>query len=81
LVIVVLQKKCQVRHPPGDEIYGTSTVGDLLEQGDDPSISNQSIAGGADKVQTLAMYEVDGRKSKMYCQVCAVGAATVFPYE
>ncbi|CAM6102530.1 unnamed protein product [Calypogeia fissa] len=61
--------KCELRHPPGDEIYRTTAGGDGAEQGEDPSISNQNSVGErSGKTQTLSMFEVDGRKSKMYCQ-------------
>ncbi|BBM97999.1 histone acetyltransferase MYST1 [Marchantia polymorpha subsp. ruderalis] len=61
--------KCELRHPPGDEIYHTTSRGDLSSQAEDPSTSNQTrAAGGRGKPQNLSMFEVDGRKSKMYCQ-------------
>lgn len=67
--------KCDLKQPPGNEIYKTTVP--ILEQvtilegtavDDLPTTTGNEIVG-ARKVQNLSMFEVDGRMSKMYCQV------------
>eukprot|EP00246_Nothoceros_aenigmaticus_P002415 TRINITY_DN13296_c0_g1_i3.p1 TRINITY_DN13296_c0_g1~~TRINITY_DN13296_c0_g1_i3.p1 ORF type:complete len:104 (-),score=11.81 TRINITY_DN13296_c0_g1_i3:24-335(-) len=69
------QEKCNWRHPPGNEIYSTSppSYSSSLssECGQSENASNGAgteIFGRDIAVQTLSMFEVDGRKSKIYCQ-------------
>eukprot|EP00850_Spirogloea_muscicola_P009209 SM000051S17569 [mRNA] locus=s51:481171:485350:- [translate_table: standard] len=52
--------KCKSRRPPGKEIYRTTSSASQ-KLGEEPSVSGQAA-------QDLAMFEVDGRKSKIYCQ-------------
>ncbi|KAL2650872.1 hypothetical protein R1flu_019000 [Riccia fluitans] len=58
---------CELKHPPGDEIY--QTRGDLASHADDPSTSSQTrAAAGRLKPHNISVFEVDGKKSKTYCQ-------------
>ncbi|KAL4857957.1 putative MYST-like histone acetyltransferase 1 [Chlorella vulgaris] len=50
--------KCTLRHPPGDEIYRSPPA-----PANDPS-----LVGGAITNPPISMFEVDGKKSKVYCQ-------------
>ena len=49
--------KCDLRHPPGDEIYRSPAAS-----------SSESIIPGAVTSPTVAVFEVDGKKNKVYCQ-------------
>ena len=51
--------KCDLRHPPGDEIYRSPPT----------AAADRSGTGGcAVTAPTIAVFEVDGRKAKVYCQ-------------
>jgi len=50
--------KLDRRHPPGDEIYRSPP----------PPPNNPNYVGGAVANPTIAVFEVDGRKNKVYCQ-------------
>ncbi|CAL8467121.1 g6657 [Coccomyxa elongata] len=50
--------KCDLRHPPGDEIYRSPPPGG--ERGQPPS--------SAATDPTIAVFEVDGKRNKVYCQ-------------
>jgi len=50
--------KCALRHPPGDEIYRSS----------DPPHHDPGYVGGAVANPPISMFEVDGKKAKVYCQ-------------
>lgn len=50
--------KCSLRAPPGDEVYRSPAPPE-----DDPN-----FAGGAVANPPISMFEVDGKKSKVYCQ-------------
>lgn len=67
------REKCQVMHPPGDEIYRTtSTFQESTTQeqllSDDPSTSGHLGLNKATKGTVLSVFEVDGKKNKLYCQ-------------
>lgn len=64
-----LQIKCDLKHPPGDEIY--KTAGPIIDGATEDLALEEppTISGNGGKVQNLSMFEVDGKKSKMYCQV------------
>ena len=49
--------KCPLRHPPGDEIYRDTF---------DPASAKEDV--DKDPVLGIAVFEVDGRKNKVYCQ-------------
>ena len=73
---IFLQIKCELKQPPGDEIYKTtSPIMEPVTQGeppilvDSPTISGNEVTGSG-RSQKLSMFQVDGKKSKMYCQVC-----------
>ena len=51
--------KCDARHPPGDEIYRSPTAAAAL-RGDAPA---SAVAD-----PPVAVFEVDGKKDKVYCQ-------------
>ncbi|KAJ9523146.1 hypothetical protein QJQ45_023962, partial [Haematococcus lacustris] len=50
--------KLDIRHPPGDEIYRSPP----------PPPSQPSYAGGAVTNPPISVFEVDGKKAKVYCQ-------------
>lgn len=50
--------KLETRHPPGDEIYRSPP----------PPPNNPTYIGGAVTYPAIAVFEVDGRKNKVYCQ-------------
>lgn len=50
--------KCSLRHPPGDEIYRSPP----------PPASDPTYVGGAVCNPPISMFEVDGKKAKVYCQ-------------
>ncbi|GAB4820766.1 hypothetical protein N2152v2_007812 [Parachlorella kessleri] len=50
--------KCTLRHPPGDEIYRSPP----------PPTDDPGFVGGAVVSPPISMFEVDGAKSKVYCQ-------------
>jgi histone acetyltransferase MYST1 len=50
--------KCTLRHPPGDEIYRSPP----------PPDHDPSYIGGAVTNPAISMFEVDGKKAKVYCQ-------------
>lgn len=64
------REKCQVLHPPGDEIYRTISASreSMHEQlhPDDPSTSEHCEPK---KGTVLSVFEVDGKINKLYCQV------------
>ena len=72
-----MQVKCGLRRPPGDEIYKTtapilerSSLTDGTPVGDPPTTTGAETSHG--RVQHLSMFEVDGKKGKLYCQVFLV---------
>eukprot|EP01018_Ginkgo_biloba_P030145 Gb_35184 [translate_table: standard] len=64
-------RKCGSRHPPGDEIYRTFVAEEPTVTSDskenEESTSGQLSEKGV-RHQTLSVFEVDGQKSKLYCQ-------------
>eukprot|EP00271_Cylindrocystis_brebissonii_P022868 TRINITY_DN898_c1_g2_i2.p1 TRINITY_DN898_c1_g2~~TRINITY_DN898_c1_g2_i2.p1 ORF type:complete len:588 (-),score=194.64 TRINITY_DN898_c1_g2_i2:231-1994(-) len=75
--------KCQHRYPPGDEIYRTltptpatstantnSSSGGTTPTNTSPSAQpfQQHQSPGQQQMTTISMFEVDGKKSKVYCQ-------------
>lgn len=67
------KEKCQVRNPPGDEIYRTTSSSQestMQEQPllEDPSTSDQAELNKAPKGTVLSVFEVDGKRNKLYCQ-------------
>jgi GNAT superfamily N-acetyltransferase len=50
--------KCALRHPPGDEIYRSA----------DPPPHDPGYVGGTVASPPISMFEVDGKKAKVYCQ-------------
>eukprot|EP00775_Hariotina_reticulata_P009724 gene9727-9883_t len=50
--------KLDARHPPGDQIYRSPA----------PPANNPSYVGGAVTSPPIAVFEVDGKKNKVYCQ-------------
>eukprot|EP00878_Enallax_costatus_P021851 GHUV01023159.1.p1 GENE.GHUV01023159.1~~GHUV01023159.1.p1 ORF type:complete len:304 (+),score=94.81 GHUV01023159.1:208-1119(+) len=50
--------KLEARHPPGDEIYRSPP----------PPPNNPTFVGGAVTNPPIAMFEVDGKANKVYCQ-------------
>jgi len=50
--------KLQQRHPPGDEIYRSPP----------PPANNPDFVGGAITNPPVSVFEVDGKKNKLYCQ-------------
>eukprot|EP00249_Psilotum_nudum_P004866 c18351_g1_i1 orf=345-1550(+) len=67
------KEKCQLVHPPGDEIYRTSAIQDLTipeqPQVEDPSTSGQNkVLRNNAKQMILSVFEVDGKSNKLYCQ-------------
>mmetsp|Transcript_20242 Transcript_20242/g.56401 ORF Transcript_20242/g.56401 Transcript_20242/m.56401 type:complete len:436 (+) Transcript_20242:109-1416(+) len=50
--------KLEVRHPPGDEIYRSPP----------PPPHQPNFVGGAVTDPPVSMFEVDGKKAKVYCQ-------------
>ena len=64
------REKCQILHPPGDEIYRTISASresshDQLHS-DAPSTSEHC---DLKKGTMLSVFEVDGKINKLYCQV------------
>lgn len=57
------KEKCELRRPPGEEIYQTSNQMQRTALGGEPSVSKSPR-----EVKMLSMFEVDGKKSKVYCQ-------------
>ena len=51
--------KCDLRHPPGDEIYRSPPS---------PASDRSGSGGAAVTAPPIAVFEVDGRKAKVYCQ-------------
>ena len=49
--------RCDLRHPPGDEIYRSP-----------PPDRSGGVRNPAAASPTIAMFEVDGKKDKVYCQ-------------
>lgn len=67
------RQKCQWIHPPGDEIYRTSTCQEQSTQeqlhSEDPSTSGQmKLLKKSSKPMVLSVFEVDGKMNKLYCQ-------------
>ena len=52
------QALCSINCPPGDEIYRSPV----------PSATRPVLVGGAVADPSIAVYEIDGKKSKLYCQ-------------
>jgi len=50
--------KTTLRRPPGDEIYRSAA----------PPVHDPGYVGGAITNPRIAMFEVDGKKAKVYCQ-------------
>lgn len=67
------REKCQLVHPPGDEIYRTSTcqahTTEEVLQVDDASTSGQiRVFKKNAKPTLLSVFEVDGKRNKLFCQ-------------
>ena len=64
------REKCQIVHPPGDEIYRTISASRESQHEqlhpDEPSTSEHSELT---KGTVLSVFEVDGKINKLYCQV------------
>lgn len=66
--------KCELKQPPGDDIYKmTAPFQEKLANAEGTVVEDIPTTTGTDmsphgKAQQLSMFEVDGRKSKMYCQ-------------
>mmetsp|Transcript_23767 Transcript_23767/g.70562 ORF Transcript_23767/g.70562 Transcript_23767/m.70562 type:complete len:459 (-) Transcript_23767:321-1697(-) len=50
--------KLDIRHPPGDEIYRSPP----------PPLGQPNYVGGAVTTPPISVFEVDGKKAKVYCQ-------------
>ncbi|MEW5309419.1 MAG: hypothetical protein WDW38_001308 [Sanguina aurantia] len=50
--------KLDIRHPPGDEIYRSPP----------PPLDQPNYVGGAVMNPAISVFEVDGKKAKVYCQ-------------
>ncbi|KAH7306300.1 hypothetical protein KP509_22G005400 [Ceratopteris richardii] len=61
------REKCQAKHPPGDEIYRTTTSQGSTKS-EQPQLEDQAGPVKAMKETTLSVFEVDGKKHKLYCQ-------------
>ncbi|OMH85979.1 Histone acetyltransferase KAT7 [Zancudomyces culisetae] len=81
------ERKCKLRHPPGDEIYrddeysfGTNNSGstnnsqDTNKNNNTSSNANGAINTNANTKKKISIFEVDGSKNKLYCQnLCLLG--------
>jgi hypothetical protein len=67
--------KCAPNNPPGDEIYQTAApIHGQVKKSEGTDLESaapmsETISISSENVQHQSVYEVDGSKNKLYCQV------------